>query len=128
MTAVLLAPDEPPALIARNLDGASPLKLLCEHASNRLPPGYLQCHIAWDIGAASLARFLSAALDAPPFKTCYSRLVDCNRLPGVPASIPDRGEDTALLRNFAGGTEARRERPDPVRRVLDALLPLKERA
>jgi predicted N-formylglutamate amidohydrolase len=122
MTAPLLAADEPPAFTARNLGGASPLVLLCEHASNRLPrrlgdlglpPSERQRHIAWDIGAAALARLLSEALDAPLFETGYSRLViDCNRPPGVPASIPERSEDTAIPGNLALGPEARRAREE----------------
>ena len=50
------------------------LVMLCDHASNRLPPEYgtlgldpvdLERHIAYDIGIAGVARHLSAALDAP---------------------------------------------------------------
>jgi predicted N-formylglutamate amidohydrolase len=46
----------------------------------------LTTHIAWDIGAAGLARRLAEALDAALFLQRYSRLViDCNR----PLSAPD---------------------------------------
>jgi len=122
MAPPLLSPDEPPAFTARNLGGASPLVLLCEHASNRLPrrlgdlglpPEELRRHIAWDIGAAALAGALSRALDAPLFETGYSRLViDCNRPLGVPASMPERSEDTAIPGNVALAAGERRAREE----------------
>ena len=65
------------------------LLLLCDHASNALPPEYgtlglpedqLRRHIAYDIGAAPIVRALSAALGAPAVMTRYSRLlIDPNR-------------------------------------------------
>src|SRR5512145_914441 len=65
------------------------LIVLCDHADNDLPEGYgtlglpaeqLQRHIAYDIGAAPIARALSAALDVPAAMTRYSRLlIDPNR-------------------------------------------------
>ena len=98
-----------PAVTTLNADGASPYVLLCEHASNfmpeayaglGLPPSELQRHIAWDPGAAPLARLLSAALDAPLFLSGYSRLlIDCNRPLGSPTSIPRRSEDTDIPGN-----------------------------
>ncbi|MEQ9071567.1 MAG: N-formylglutamate amidohydrolase, partial [Gimesia chilikensis] len=49
----------------------------------------LQSHIGWDIGAADLARELSSKLDATLVLSNYSRLViDCNRWPRHPESIP----------------------------------------
>ena len=64
----------PPAVTVVTEGGASPIVLICEHASNHIPaayaglgltPEHLTRHIAWDIGAAALARRLSALLDAP---------------------------------------------------------------
>ena len=61
----LLADDEPPACTVERPDGVSPLLLVCDHAGNRIPRclGTLgvseddrQRHIAWDVGAAELAR------------------------------------------------------------------------
>ena len=73
------------------------LIVLCDHAGNRLPEDYgtlglpaeqLQRHIAYDIGAAPVARALSAALDAPALLTRYSRLlIDPNR--GSAAAHPE---------------------------------------
>ena len=51
-----------------NDKGASRVVLICDHASNFLPPDYgklglnhhyLATHIAWDIGAGALTRQLS---------------------------------------------------------------------
>jgi predicted N-formylglutamate amidohydrolase len=111
----------PPAVTALGEGGASPYVLLCEHASNHVPEAYgglglvpsdLERHIAWDIGAADLARELSRRLDAPLFLSGHSRLlIDCNRPPGAPTSIPTRSEDTDIPgnRDLDAGERARRE-------------------
>ena len=98
-----------PAAVCERGGGASPYVLLCEHASNFVPKAYgglglaagdLGRHIAWDIGAAALARLLSARLDAPLILSGYSRLlIDCNRPLGTPTSIPERSEDTVVPGN-----------------------------
>lgn len=85
----LLDPDEPPAVETVNADGGGSAVLVCDHASNRVPRSLgtlgldvdrLAEHIAWDPGAAEVARRLSAHLDAPLLLSAYSRLViDCNR-------------------------------------------------
>jgi predicted N-formylglutamate amidohydrolase len=57
-------------------------------------------HIAWDIGAAEVAIRLAAALDAVAILQTYSRLViDCNRRPGIPASIVRISESTRIPGN-----------------------------
>lgn len=100
---------DPPAVTAVNEGGSSPYLLICEHAANYVPASYdnlrltvkdLASHIAWDIGAALLARRLSGLLDAPLFLSGYSRLlIDCNRPPRSPSSIPARSEDTEIPGN-----------------------------
>ncbi len=95
----LLGPDDPPPFTVVNPDGQSPVVLVCDHASNAIPaalgqlglgPADLSQHIAWDIGAAGIARLLAARLDAPAVLAGYSRLViDCNRAPGDPTSIAE---------------------------------------
>ncbi|SDB69314.1 N-formylglutamate amidohydrolase [Belnapia rosea] len=97
------------AVTTLNPEGSSPFVLLCEHASNHIPEPYkglglgtadLARHIAWDIGAAALARQLSARLDAPLFLSGYSRLlIDCNRPLGSPTSIPVLSEATEIPGN-----------------------------
>jgi predicted N-formylglutamate amidohydrolase len=94
----LLAADEPPAFQEFQLDGRSDFIIVADHAGARiprrlanlgLPDSELQRHIAWDIGALSVARRTAQALDAPLVAQNYSRLViDCNRDPKVASSIP----------------------------------------
>ncbi|MBK1724091.1 N-formylglutamate amidohydrolase [Thiocystis violacea] len=85
----LLDPDEPPPFEVINPRGAANALLVCDHASNRLPrrladlgltDDQLRQHIAWDPGAAAVARGLAARLDATLILSCYSRLaIDLNR-------------------------------------------------
>jgi predicted N-formylglutamate amidohydrolase len=106
----LLAPDEPPPFTIVNPTAASPWVITCDHASNRVPRalGTLGVtdeerarHIGWDIGAAAVTRRLAAHLDAWAILTSYSRLViDCNRRPDVPSSIPTRSENTDITGNI----------------------------
>jgi predicted N-formylglutamate amidohydrolase len=105
----LLAGDEPPAFEIVNPAGASALVLVCDHASNRVPralhhlglaPAPLREHIAWDIGAADVARRLARRFDAPLALTNYSRLVlDCNRALSDPTSIPAESDGIAVPGN-----------------------------
>ncbi len=78
---------EPVEIVSGALDGG--LILLCDHASNALPPEYgslglppeqFKRHIAWDIGAAAVTRALAARFGAPAVLTRFSRLlIDPNR-------------------------------------------------
>lgn len=95
----LLHCDDPPPFTMANPNGRAPVVLACDHASNAIPARLnglglgtheLSQHIAWDIGAAQVARILAARLDAPAVLAGYSRLViDCNRPPGHPTSIAE---------------------------------------
>jgi predicted N-formylglutamate amidohydrolase len=108
-----------PAVRVLNETGTSAYVLACEHASNYIPAEYsdlglpaweLTRHIAYDIGAASLAESLSSLLDAPLFLSGYSRLlIDCNRPLLVPSSIPVRSEATDIPGNH-GIDRAERDR------------------
>lgn len=110
----------PPPLELVNESGPSNLLLLCEHASNFIPPEYnglglapaeLERHIAWDIGAAAVTRKLSALLDAPAFLGTYSRLlIDLNRPLHVPSSIVSRSEATDIPGNISLSPEERGRR------------------
>ena len=88
-----------------NHNGKTPVLILCDHASNHvpasvnggdlgLPPADMQRHIAYDIGAAAVARQLSDMLNAPSILTKFSRLV----------IDPNRGEDdpTLLMKLYDG--------------------------
>jgi predicted N-formylglutamate amidohydrolase len=114
------ASNDPPAVEIVNLDGTSPVVLVCEHASRYLPARYrglglsepdLSRHIAWDIGAARLARALAARIDAPLFLHGYSRLlIDPNRPLTAPDSIPTVSENTVIPGNLELSAEERRDR------------------
>ncbi|KUF10283.1 N-formylglutamate amidohydrolase [Pseudoponticoccus marisrubri] len=90
-----------------HIDGAardSRFLITCDHAFNTVPPdlgGDLglpvadMCrHIAYDVGAAGVARALGAALEAPVLLSNFSRLV----------IDPNRGEDdpTLLMKLYDG--------------------------
>ena len=72
-----------------NPKGSPQFLVVCDHASNALPEGYgtlglpsaeFERHIAWDIGAAGVARRIAAYLDCPAVLARFSRLlVDLNR-------------------------------------------------
>jgi predicted N-formylglutamate amidohydrolase len=106
----LLAADEPPPFIESGRQGRSNFVIVIDHASPRiprrlgglgLPPSELQRHIAWDVGALAVARQVAAALDAPLVAQNYSRLViDCNRDPKVPSSIPTVGDSIEIPGNI----------------------------
>jgi predicted N-formylglutamate amidohydrolase len=106
----LLAADEPPPVLEIGLQGRSNFVIVVDHASRRiprrlndlgLPASELQRHIAWDIGALCVARQVAAELDAPLVAQNYSRLViDCNRDPKVPTSIPRLSESIEIPGNL----------------------------
>lgn len=79
--------------------------ITCDHAANTVPPfvnggclglaeADMQRHIAFDVGAAGVARELGAQLDAPVILSNFSRLV----------IDPNRGEDdpTLLMKLYDG--------------------------
>ena len=111
ITQPLLAADEPLPVSVYNAGGASPLLLVADHAGNATPRalGRLgvaalewERHIAWDIGIAGVGRMLADALGAMLIQQNYSRLViDCNRPPGAPTSIPEISELTPIPGNVA---------------------------
>ena len=99
-----------PSAVARSLDPSvephpveeiagrveSGVLILCDHASNAVPPelgdlgltpDQFERHIAYDIGAAAVTRTLARLLDAPAVLTRFSRLV----------IDPNRGRDDPTL-------------------------------
>ncbi len=117
---VLLGPEDPAAVEICDEGAAAPVLLTCDHASNVVPrslaglglaPEALEQHIGWDIGAASLTRRLACALRAPAILSGYSRLViDCNRDPGDPSSIPEASDGIPVPGNRQLAPEARAAR------------------
>jgi predicted N-formylglutamate amidohydrolase len=132
----LLGADEPPAYLVENPEGRSNFVIAVDHASPRiprrlgnlgLPAAELERHIAWDIGALAVARGVAAALDAPLVAQNYSRLViDCNRDPRVPTSIPSKSEATDIPANLGLSDEEKAARRaeifEPYHQRLRALL------
>jgi predicted N-formylglutamate amidohydrolase len=94
--------------------------VLCDHASNRVPAELddlglsafeLQRHIAWDIGAADVARRVAAGLRAPWIESCVSRLViDVNRAWDDPTLIPAISDRTLIPGNQDLPADERRRR------------------
>lgn len=78
-----------PAYNIHNSQATSACLLTCEHASNYIPehynhlglnPNLLNEHIAWDLGAESLTKYLADQLSCVAVLCQYSRLlIDCNR-------------------------------------------------
>jgi predicted N-formylglutamate amidohydrolase len=107
----LLEGDDPPAALAENTGGEASFLLVCDHAGRAiprrlaglgLPPGALDRHIGWDIGALDLGRRLAEGLDCGLVHQSYSRLViDCNRAPDHPGSIVTVSDGCAIPGNLA---------------------------
>lgn len=138
----LLDPADPPVFQVARESGASPYVLICDHAGRALPHalGTLGVdeaermrHIAWDIGAAGVARELAERLDAFLIVATYSRLaIDLNRPPGVATSIVTISEHTRVPGNeaitAADAELRRRELFDPYHDRIRAELDARERA
>ncbi|MEZ5833880.1 MAG: N-formylglutamate amidohydrolase [Dongiaceae bacterium] len=109
--------DQPYRLV--NQDGSSPIVIICDHASNRMPKAYgnlglsraeLARHIAWDIGAAAVSELLARRFDAPAILSEVSRLVvDCNRSFADPNLIRTISDKTQVPGN-ANLSAAEREK------------------
>ena len=120
------SPDPAPVVRLRP-GGASPFLLVSDHAGNVIPTrlGDLGVsaadrndHIAIDIGIFATCNWLGHFLDAAYIAQIYSRLViDCNRRPGIPASMPETSDGVAVPGNL-GLDDSERER-----RVADIFRP-----
>jgi predicted N-formylglutamate amidohydrolase len=106
---VLLSKDEVAPVEVGGREGSSPFFLVCDHAGRLIPSALeslglsdeqLDRHIAWDIGAAAVARRLAGELGATAILQRYSRLViDCNRPLDAADSIVRRSEMTDVPGN-----------------------------
>jgi len=124
--------SDSPVVIVDAARPDAPVLVVCEHASNQVPPSYddlgltrevLQSHVAWDPGALGVARVLGAKLSAPVVWGGVSRLVyDCNRPPDAKSSIPERSEifDVPGNQNLTKSERARRVSTvyEPFRKAL----------
>src|SRR5580704_16679904 len=123
-TSLLLGSEDVPPVFEGNSAGRSPFLLTSDHYGRRiprslgdlgLPAGELTRHIAWDPGIAGVADALSKHLGAHLIAQRYSRLViDCNRPPGVPSSIPRISEATIIPGNEALTREAAQARREAI--------------
>ena len=103
-----------------NRAGKSPFLLVCDHASNYLPPHFgtlglkdadMLRHIAWDPGALPVALKMADTLGATLVEAGVSRLaIDCNRPLDAPDLIPQISETTLIPGNAALTDKDRAER------------------
>ncbi|MGI9511010.1 MAG: N-formylglutamate amidohydrolase [Geminicoccaceae bacterium] len=117
--------DQPPSLPddgveVFNPNGNAPLLILSDHSGCEIPT-YLddlglpeeerRRHIGWDIGATDMTRRLAERLDAPAVLNHISRLViDPNRYPGTPTSIPSVADGTFVPGNQDLSEEEKKRR------------------
>jgi len=124
MSRYLLAAGEAAPVTVRHENGRSPFLIVADHAGKSMPGALgglgvsdfeLARHIGWDIGIAPVCRLLSDALDATLVQQNYSRLViDCNRTPGTPTSMPEISERTAVPGNVGLSAEQKASRVDEI--------------
>lgn len=137
----LLTANDPASCTVLNQSSDIPLLLICDHASNYIPPhlnrlgltpGQLEQHIAWDRGAADLVQLLSDNLGCRALLANYSRLlIDVNRDPSLNESslIPAQSDNTPIPGNQGLDQSQRHERVlrisssyhQEIERQLDAL-------
>jgi predicted N-formylglutamate amidohydrolase len=132
----ILSEADPPPVSVINPAGSAGVLLLCDHAARLVPRALsdlglehadLDRHIGWDIGAAAVTRLLAERLDATAIMTVYSRLViDCNRTPGDPTSIPSFSDGILVPGNqeLDGAAKAARAASlfQPYHRMIEARL------
>ena len=108
-----------PAYEIADATAPGPWVVTCDHASNAvpdwlggdlgLPPSDMGRHIAYDVGAAGLARGLARRLGSPAILARFSRLV----------IDPNRGEDDpTLVMRLYDGTIVPANRHLPVEEVV----------
>ncbi|CAA7622457.1 conserved hypothetical protein [Magnetospirillum sp. LM-5] len=91
-------PDNPSPFVRIDGQSDADIVVVCDHASAVIPARLADlglsaagrlAHVAWDIGAAQVSQALARRLGCPAILAGVSRLViDCNRQPGDPSSIP----------------------------------------
>ena len=131
-----------PAVAVERPEAASPVVLLCDHASNRWPARYgalglrqsdLFEHFAWDPGALEVGRRLSALLDAPLVHGLVSRLaLDVNRDPSDVDAIVEVADGVVVPGNIGLSAAERGRRVveiyAPYHAAVDDLLTMRTTA
>ena len=120
----LLAPEEPKPSRLINPKSDTPILLVCDHASNRIPkhltnlglaPENLDTHLAVDIGTAPLTEILAEELGLTAILAQYSRLViDCNRTTSDPGAFLSFGDGISIPGNQALSSQERQARIDEI--------------
>jgi predicted N-formylglutamate amidohydrolase len=121
--------------LAFEIDGETrpgPWLVTCDHASNHVPPWLnggdlgipaedMARHIAWDVGAAGVARALGRLLDSPVILSDFSRLViDPNRGEDDPTLVMQLYDGTIIPANRGISPAAVEERLDRLYRPYHA--------
>lgn len=138
----LISATDPAAVEFVHRAGKAPVLLTCDHASRLipytlgklgLPDDIIARHIGWDIGAAEVTRRLAPLLDTPAILAGYSRLViDCNRDPDDPTSIPPESDGIVIPGNAALAPTARQARREalfePFHRAIETWIAARQRS
>lgn len=125
-------PDDQGNTSSPQLTERTPLILVCEHASNRIPHALgdlglttaaRTSHVAWDPGAFDVARYLADDLAAPLVFSRFSRLVyDCNRHTQAPDAIPEISESIIIPGNMGLTPDQREARQQEIYQPFCAAL------
>ncbi|TPW35719.1 N-formylglutamate amidohydrolase [Oecophyllibacter saccharovorans] len=120
----LLGPEDASPFRSWAEERPTPFVLVSDHAGRSVPhrlgdmgvpAEQWERHIAWDIGIRNVARHLHELLGAAWIEQVYSRLViDCNRRPGHPTSIPPVSDGTPVPANAALAPTARQQREEEI--------------
>jgi len=117
-------------------DAARGCILVCDHATNRLPPSYgalgleaadLERHIAYDIGVAGVTRELSRLMAAPAVLAQFSRLlIDPNRGFDDPTLVMQVSDGSVIQGNAGVGAHEIEKRKSlyyrPYHAAIDAAI------
>lgn len=128
-----LGPNDPAPVEVMNPLATSPLLITGDHAGNAvpaamkglgLPASEMNRHIAWDIGAAGVARKLATMMNATAVLAIYSRLlIDPNRPLGDPECVPEVSDGTPIPANAGLSDSDIEKRADafywPYHRITD---------
>lgn len=105
-----LTDKDPAPFQVFNAESDSAYVITIDHASAAIPAYFkdfgvsaqdLQRHIAYDIGALEIGKYLSNSLDSVAIASGFSRLViDVNRFPDDPTAFPPVSDQTEIAANM----------------------------
>ncbi len=106
-----------------NEKSSSSVFLIADHASRSIPdeynalgitdPALLRRHVAWDIGIEDVTKRMAEKLQATAIFSKFSRLlVDANRYPDDPASMPKASDGVVVPANEEISASERKRRLD----------------